>query len=98
MDDILNLVYADHIRRIANDRQCNVNTAFDHVDDIAVIRDFLSELVNCNFPQGARNAYIGRLCRAEWRLNELKTNSWKERIAKMVTSMNKVEDRLHKSM
>lgn len=93
LDNLLNLVYADHVRRIANDICCNSDHAINHVDDIEVIRDFISELVNCECPRGVRNAYIGQLCRVEWRINHLKTNVWRELICRMVTSMNGVENR-----
>lgn len=92
MEALLNLVYANHARSIMNERHCTVDETFKHMDDIAVIRDFIKELINCDCPRGVRNAYVSQICNAEWRVNGLKTNIWREKICKMVTSMNRVED------
>lgn len=51
MDNLLNLVYADHVRQIINERQCDIAESFSHLNDIKVIRDFIRELRNCDFPR-----------------------------------------------
>ncbi|XP_021358000.1 uncharacterized protein LOC110453396 [Mizuhopecten yessoensis] len=56
------------------------------IDGMVVIRDFIREIVNWNIPRCDRNAFISRLCDAERRMNELKTDKWKDRVSKMVMS------------
>ena len=98
MDNLLKLVYANHVREIMSERQCDVKHAFIHVNDIKAIRDFIRETVEFKIQRSARNAYISQLCNADWRRNELKTEKWKDSVSKMVTSMNRVEDWFNKTL
>lgn len=94
MHNLLELVYANHVRELVNTRQCELKDAFNFVDDIRVIREFIRETVELRVERGARNAFISKLCNAEWRINEMKTETWKERVSEMVISMNRVENRM----
>ena len=91
MDNLFDLVYANHIRQCIE----NAEDAFDYVNDLEVIRDYISELKLCNISDSIRNTQISKVCRAEWRCQ--KTVTWKRKTLKMVQSMIRVENWLTKT-